>query len=164
MSRPNLISRVACATVLVLAAACGGGGGEGKTPEPAADPAAASRPCKNEIPFDAAYLPPGFSKRLESGPGAGKPSIKNVAAFHYSGGSGKWVDIFRGGFRNKLTPPLRPIKVIGRFGRIAKIPGNGYGIRFRFGTPRCSLYQVEVFGVSSAEAVKVGHGLRPKQS
>ncbi len=158
MSSRYLFPRVACTVLLIVATACGGGGG-GDDSQPKSSAAGPARQCANKIPFTAAYLPSGFSKTLQAGPGGGRPGIKNVTVFHYNGSGGRFIDIFRGGGRAEIGRSS-PIKVLARFGRIAPIP-RGYAIRFRLRTAVCSRYQLELIGLGSGDAVKVGHGLRP---
>ena len=81
-------------------------------------------------------------------------------AWHYNGPSGKYVDIFRAGFRNTLEGSVGII-VLNHLAHIGPIP-RGYAVRFHLAPRPCALFQVEAIGVSSQDTVKIAHGLVAK--
>ncbi len=152
MRRLSLFLRVAFVVVGLVAAACG----KKATPLP---PVAGS--CPNNLPFTVGYLPAGFSSQRQSGPVAGKPSIKDVSIFHYTGAGGHYIEILRGGRRTQLNGSVGMI-VLNHLARIGPISG-GYAINVRLGPGHCALYQIlsNETNDKAQELVKVGHGLKP---
>lgn len=158
--------------VALLLGACDGG----KEPEaigtepPASKPPRATpsneptaNPCADyPPPFEASYLPEGFSPRLRKGAGLFKgaedlyPSEGLLG--HYRGP----VEVLHVNFQTRPGPlpyepgAPRPLRVLGRPGAIGSIEG-GWSVEFSLGG--CD-FRMDTYGISRAETVKVAKGLR----
>lgn len=137
----------------LLLASCGGG------EEEEAKPAARGEGCPKESGVQATFLPAGFERELKDGPAPDKPALKKGVAFHYAGGTGKYIEIIRGGGRTKFKKATR-FTTLGDTVRMNKLAGDGYGAKVRFGLGACSRYQFEGFGVSEEDFKKVIDGLK----
>jgi hypothetical protein len=153
-----------CLLVAIAATSCGGKPASAPPPAVAGGASSANKPCPNDLPFAAGYLPPGFSNQRQPGPAAGKPSLKNVTIFHYTGGGGQYIEMLRGGRRGILNASVGMI-VLNHRATIGPLNG-GTAINFRLGAARCGIYQIvtNIPDPHARELVNVGHGLRATAS
>jgi hypothetical protein len=150
LNTPRRIT-VLLAVALALLAACGN--------DPIQTGGRTGLGCKDEIPFEATFLPSGFDETLTEGPAEGKDEIEASVIYHWSGrAEDEYIEVFRGAARNKLKG--NKARILKRTGRIGKISGGGYAAKVKLGRGTCTRYQIEAFGVSEKDFVKVVAGLQ----
>ena len=123
-------------------------------PTPPVDPCAEYPP-----PFEATYLPDGFSHRLRRSAGLFKGTNYPTEGLlgHYRG-SMETIHInfqIRHGPLPYLPARTRPIRVLDHPGKIGSIEG---GWSVKFSNDRCD-FRMDTYGITRAETVAVARGL-----
>lgn len=113
-------------------------------------------------PFEAGYLPDGFSHRLRPSAGLFKGTAYPIEGLlgHYRGPHETIHVNFeaKGGPLPYVPADEEPVTVLGEPGTIGTIEG-GYAVTFTNGT--CG-FRMDTYGISRQETLRVGGGLREK--
>lgn len=121
------------------------------TPTPTVSTTPSIRPCeaRSLVPT---YVPRGWSAVLVKGPGGGGADATAVG--HWSGGSGRYVQLARGR-SYALAEPTRQLTVLGRGARGGQIH-EGFAVQFRL----CDTeYQLQGFGIQAVELYRLSESL-----
>lgn len=139
------------AAVLVGLLATGGCGGN-VVPRSAAHPATPGPVCSGAPEFRASILPAGWDPTLKPGPGGGGGG---AAVGHWVGAQGQFVELLDGQGRYQLTPPLKPLVVLGDDALGGPIH-EGFGVEFRAcGSP----YALNGYGLSAAALYRMAESI-----
>jgi hypothetical protein len=123
--------------------------------------------CPTIPPFDATFLPAGFSNQLLPGSGGQitigadgsitpiEPPDPNVN--HYAGEPGVFIDWFRGDAGHRAAIP-EPLTVLGRSAEFGDIE-DGFVVNFSVDDGPCGTYAMLAYGVTEADTKSVAAGL-----
>lgn len=127
-----------------------------QAPPKAAQSAATTVPsqpsCDDEHRLTASYLPQGWATSFEAGPGGG--GVDAAAVGHWSGGSGRYVQVTRGR-EFELAEPQQSLTVLGEDARGGAVH-EGTGVDFRL----CETgYQLQGYGIDQGELYRLAESL-----